>query len=413
MSSGGPLADLVNAIEAFTAGFRPAEDANKLGCELVEMRGAMDRLEVVFSQAVGTFAATDEYEDQGATSPVEWVRHNCRMSSAAAARRVSVGQQLEHLPLMVESLWAGKIGFGHLVHAARAARRLTGSRTSAGFHETDLLEQAEAMSVGAFFFTVGHYVHAQDPKGVVNDEKAAAEMRELSISTNREGWMHLSADLDPEGGSVVKTALEALARPTGREDERSYAQRMADALVEQCWHRMHAGEMPVRGGQRVHVQVTASYDTLKAATGAPGAYLDLGLPISGEKARRMACDCNLTRVLLNSDSVPIDVGREKRVVTGAIRKAVHLMYPTCGFTGCERPASWTEAHHIRHWIDGGPTTVDNLLPLCLRHHFMVHEGGWTIERTGAGALRFIPPSRDRFSLSEFLPQKVAANNVAT
>ena len=61
-----------------------------------------------------------------------------------------------------------------------------------------------------------------------------------------------------------------------------------------------------------------------------------------------------------------------------------------------------EAHHIRHWIDGGPTVVENLVPLCLRHHFMVHEGGWTIQKTGA-TLQFIPPSRDSFAFTEFHP----------
>ncbi|MFN2465156.1 MAG: DUF222 domain-containing protein [Candidatus Dormibacteria bacterium] len=402
VSSGRSLAELVASVEAFAAQFRPAADPVDLGSELIQLRGAIDRLEVLFSQAVGTFAATDEYANQGATSPIEWVRHNCRMSGAAAARRVVVGEQLEKLPLMVDALEAGHVGFGHVVHAAFAARKLTNSNTGAGFDESDLLQQAEGLSVGAFYFAVTHYIHAQDPRGVIKDEKTAAELRELSISTNSEGWVHLSADLDPDGGSVVKTALEALAAPTGKDDDRSYERRMADALVEVSSHRMDTGEMPIRGGQRVHVQVTASYDTLKQQVGAPGAQLGFGLSISAEKARRLACDCNLTRVLLNSDSVPIDVGREKRVVSGAIRKAVHLLYPCCGFPGCERPASWTEAHHIEHWIDGGMTIVENLVPLCLRHHFMVHEGGWTIEKVGADALHFIRPSRDTFSFTDFM-----------
>jgi hypothetical protein len=410
VSSGRSLAELVASVDAFAAQFRPAEDPVELGVELVEFRGAIDRLEVMFSQAVGTFAATDESENQGATSPIEWVRHNCRMSGAAAARRVVVGEQLEKLPQMAELLDAGKAGFGHLVHAAFAARRLSNSKTSAGFDESDLLEHAEGQSVGAFYFTVAQYIHAQDPIGVVKDEKTAAELRELSISTNSEGWVHLRADLDPEGGAVVRTALEGLAQPMGTDDDRRYELRMADALVELASHHMDTGDMPIRGGQRVQLQVTASYETLMQHVGAPGAYLGFGLPISAEKARRLACDCAFTRALLDSDSVPIDVGREKRVVSAAIRKALHLLYPCCGFPGCERPASWTEAHHIIHWINGGLTIIENLVPLCRRHHFMVHEGGWTIQKVDDGALQFIPPSRDTFSFTELMTDAGGASS---
>jgi len=152
-----PLGALGSAIEAFCEDFRLASDPAHVASQLVQLRSVMDRLEVVFSQTAATFAATDEYQNQGATSPIEWVRHNCRMTSTAAAEKVCVGEQMERMPQFVESLFAGRVGFGHLAHTARTARKLMNSATGAGFDETELLERAEGMSVGKFGYAVRHF----------------------------------------------------------------------------------------------------------------------------------------------------------------------------------------------------------------------------------------------------------------
>ncbi|MGI8610296.1 MAG: DUF222 domain-containing protein, partial [Candidatus Dormibacteria bacterium] len=182
-SRGLSLGDLVAAVEQFAYGFRPAEEPSELGSQLVLLRSTMDRLEVVFAHAAGTFAATDEWEEQGATSAIQWLRHNAKMTSTAAAERICIGEQLQHMPQFVESLFEGKLGFGHVVHAARAAQKLSCSDTGEGFDESDLLEPAVGMSVGKFGYAVRHYLHSKDPHGVRTDEVAAAEMREASVTT--------------------------------------------------------------------------------------------------------------------------------------------------------------------------------------------------------------------------------------
>jgi len=276
------------------------------------------------------------------------------------------------------------------VHTARTARKLVHSNTGEGFDEAPLLELAEGMSVGKYGYACRHYLHSMDPHGVAEDEKAAAEMRELTLNTGPDGRVYIRAELDPVGGGVVRTALEALARKNGADDYRLHGHRMGDALVEAFFHVMEIGALPTRGGQRVHLQVTASFDTMKATVGAPGADLEFSLPISTRMARRLACDCSLTRVLLNSDSIPIDVGREKRVVPGATRKALGVQYQCCPYPGCNRPISWCEVHHKKHWIDGGESTLENSLPLCFRHHQMVDEG-WTLVETPTGFVAVPPP----------------------
>ena len=82
----------------------------------------------------------------------------------------------------------------------------------------------------------------------------------------------------------------------------------------------------------------------------------------------------MTRVLTDGPSQPLDVGRRTRTIPPAIRRALVVRDGGCRAGGCDRPPAWTDAHHLRHWADGGPTTLDNLVLLCRRHHRLVHEG---------------------------------------
>jgi hypothetical protein len=88
----------------------------------------------------------------------------------------------------------------------------------------------------------------------------------------------------------------------------------------------------------------------------------------------------------------IDVGRARRVVSGPAVRALRVRDRGCRFPGCDRPANWTQAHHIVAWSKGGKTDVSGLVLLCLFHHRLVHEGGWQVVKAGA-ELRFIPPDR--------------------
>jgi hypothetical protein len=115
------------------------------------------------------------------------------------------------------------------------------------------------------------------------------------------------------------------------------------------------------------------------------------LPVSSKTIERLACDSSIARILLDSESVVIDVGRSKRVVSEPGRRALHARDGQCRWPGCDRPASRTAAHHIVHWIHGGTSDLNNLILLCHRHHWMVHEGDWQIVRGDDGRMLTIPP----------------------
>jgi hypothetical protein len=88
---------------------------------------------------------------------------------------------------------------------------------------------------------------------------------------------------------------------------------------------------------------------------------------------------------------PLDVGRSTRVVQPAQRSALAVRDRGCVFPGCERPLAWCDAHHLEHWVDGGPTDLANLALLCRAHHRTVHEGGWQLTRGPDGRFTASPP----------------------
>jgi hypothetical protein len=163
-------------------------------------------------------------------------------------------------------------------------------------------------------------------------------------------------------------------------DDRSRAQRTGDALVQLADNGLAAGQLPVLRTVKPHVIVTIDVaDLADPATGHGAAITGTGAVLSAARARWVACDANITRILLDPDGLPIDVGREQRIVPPHIRKAVEHRDRTCVFAGCEAPRWFCDVHHRIEWIHGGDTSLENSALLCERHHTKVHHG-YRVER---------------------------------
>jgi Domain of unknown function (DUF222)/HNH endonuclease len=353
-----------------------------IAAELIRRRRKIDQEELEFSCLAAQFAQTDECDQQGFDSPISWIKANCHMSGGAAADRVCAGQQLGRLAQSSAALAAGEIGFAHFALIARTSAAL-GDRLD----EAKLLRQARKLNIFPFRNTCTHARHAGDPGGFVNEEKEGVHARSLTLTTADDGVVLVQGLLDKVGGAALRTALEPLAKRAGKYDDRDRERRLADALVDLSMHALDNG-VP---SHRTHLQVTTSLETLLGLSGAPAAEMEFSLPISSKAVERLACDCSITRILLGSDSTVIDVGRAKRVVSGPQSKALKVRDRGCTWPGCDRPATWTSAHHIVHWIHGGSTDLPNLVLLCYRHHWMVHEGNWQIVRSDDGYVHTIPP----------------------
>lgn len=330
-----------------------------------------------FAQDAAEFAKTDAWEEDGSATAIDWIRFNCNMASGAAANSVAVGETMARMPESSQALTEGEIGFAHLTTIARTADAL-----DERFDEAPLLQKARENSPGKFYRICEHYRHAADPKRYAAEQAEQVQNRYLKLSTWQDGSLMISGQLDPVGGAMFLTAVKPLARKMGADDDRSQERRNADAVVE----------LVSGGGSQAQIQVTSSVETLLGLAGAPAAEMEFSLPVSSKTIERLACDSSISRILLDSDSLVIDVGRSKRVVSEPGRRALNARDGSCRWPGCDRPAWRSAAHHVIHWIHGGTTDLDNLVLLCHRHHWMVHEGRWQIVRSDDGRMLTVPPT---------------------
>jgi 5-methylcytosine-specific restriction endonuclease McrA len=111
--------------------------------------------------------------------------------------------------------------------------------------------------------------------------------------------------------------------------------------------------------------------------------------VSAETSRRLACDASRVVMRHDGDGRVVEVGARTRTIPPALRRALQHRDPSCRFPGCHVRVG--EGHHVRHWAQGGPTTLSNLALLCRRHHRAVHEEGYRIERRADGAFQFRRP----------------------
>jgi hypothetical protein len=394
---GGELAALRVWAERLRSRPRRGRAPAAIAGELRELRQTCNLLELEFSVIAAEFAATEEYDAQGAVSPISWIRHECQMTGHAAAGAICVGEQAARLPRSVEAMSSGRIGFAHLALMAGTARAVRESSSGSAFDERPLLRAAQREMVNRFRSTCAHVRHAADAAGFLAEQNDQVELRWLRLLPCDDGALVVRGMLDSVGGAALRTALEPLARRAGPEDQRDRGRRFADALIELAAHGLDEGVVPAQASQRAHLQVTATLDTLMGLRDAAGGELDFSPPIAGATVQRLACDAAITRVLLDADSAVIDVGRSRRVVGGSTRRALNVRDRGCRWPGCDRPVSWTSAHHVVHWAHGGATDMANLVLICHRHHWMLHEGGWQLVRADGAEVRVVPPLPGRWS----------------
>jgi len=108
-----------------------------------------------------------------------------------------------------------------------------------------------------------------------------------------------------------------------------------------------------------------------------------GTGVSAEVARKLLCDAGVVPVHTDETGNVLDVGRKSRTVPTAMRRALRLRDGQCQFPGCDN-RRWLDAHHIHAWVDGGATSLENLVELCPAHHRYLHEYGYQMARQKDG-----------------------------
>jgi hypothetical protein len=197
---------------------------------------------------------------------------------------------------------------------------------------------------------------------------------ERLTAPRRMGCSATSAQMD--AGSADPTALSGAGWAI------SGAERDGLAFLELLEHLPDVG-FAANGSTLL---VTIGLEELRSGLGA--ARLDTGVHISAGEARRLACAAGIIPVVLGGASLPLDVGRAKRLHPSAQRNALATQHDSCAVGGCERPFAWTEIHHLQPWSQGGRTDLANALPRCGHHHRRAHDDRYDLRRHSSGEWRF-------------------------
>ncbi|WP_410644111.1 DUF222 domain-containing protein [Amycolatopsis sp. lyj-346] len=216
--------------------------------------------------------------------------------------------------------------------------------------------------------------------------------RELFLRRRRSGTWELNARFDDETGTRASALLDALAeRRTSDDgpDHRTHPQRYGDAFSDAIDLALNSPELPMQAGERAHVMVAVALEDLKSGIG-QATLGDTGT-ISAAEARVHACDAMIIPAVLGEKSEPLNLGRLRRLISAGLRRALFLRDRGCAFPGCHRPPRHCQGHHIRHWADGGPTDLGNLVLMCAHHHRLLHRSGWEVRIAADGLPEFLPP----------------------
>ncbi len=275
--------------------------------------------------------------------------------------------------------------------------------------EEAMLEAARELDVVELEAVGARLLELLDPEGSEKRaekaldklERAAHLGRFLSIIEDGLGGVRVKGRGTVEDAAKIKAALLTLTKPlpqghpecgeTGR-DPRDHSTRLWDALVEGCQKLMDADVLPECHGAKPRISLTMSYEALLTQVGT--ATLETGERLSAAAVKKLACDADLFPIVLGAAGEVLDVGRMQRLVTAAIWKALVARDGHCRFPGCKRPPIACDAHHIKHWVDGGETSLINMVLLCGAHHTMIHNSPWQVRMNPIDQQpEFIPPAR--------------------
>jgi hypothetical protein len=351
---------------------------------------AQNRIAAEVARTVRECELSGAAEHDGLRSMASWLRGHGRLSPAAAQKAVRAGRVLERLPAVAAACAAGDVPadqLGLLAPVAEEGNLAAAAAQGVAVAEVDRLmaDTAATLRYADLAKVVQRYLDRLDPDG---PEPDPTEGRRLAIAEHADGSISGRFHLDAVGGEKLQAALESIAQ-AGRAagDTRSRGQQLADALVQLCDNALASGGLPVLRSVKPHVIVRVDLEDLTDPATGPGvADTGSGAILSAARARWLACDASISRIVLDPDGLPLDVGRTQRIVPPHLRRAVEHRDRGCVFAGCGAPTHWCDVHHVLEWVHGGATSLDNSALLCERHHTKVHHG-FRVERRPDGTWR--------------------------
>ena len=372
----------------------PVAELDRLGDQIAELSAHLEAASARLLDLIREFDARGGWGN-GFRSCADWLSWRIGLDLGAAREKVRVARALATLPLLAQALARGELSYAKVRALTRVATPETEARLL-GVGRAGTASHVERIVRGW---------RCMDRKAEARETKRQHASRALHVHQDDDGTVVLRGRLEPEVGALFMKALAA-ARETlyqrGRTVTRfndpsadpaaerpTMAQQQADALALLAEAALDHGLDPGAPGERyqvvVHVDATALADPEQ-----PGqSVLEDGARVSAETSRRLACDASRVVMRHDEDGRTVEVGARTRTIPPALRRALHHRDQGCRFPGCGLP--FGQGHHVRHWAQGGPTTLSNLALLCRRHHRAVHEEGYQVDRQPDGALQFRRP----------------------
>ncbi len=332
----------------------------------------------------------------GLSSCAEWLHWRCDLGMSAAREKVRVAHALKTLPAIAAAFSSGRLSYSKVRALTRVAR---------ADNEMDLLAFAEKATAA----------HVEErcrelrcgTAASVDDANRAHTTRSLRVHRDRaRGTLTFTVELPLETGELLEKALDRARDTTASDtpelvDERWSAQQ-ADALVAIANAYLSGNASASGTSENYQVMVHVDQSALANGNGRSS------LPI--ESVKRLCCDGDMLAVVEDGQGQPLSIGRKSRAVPIAIKRALRARDRGCVFPGC-RNTRFVDAHHIQHWSAGGETCLNNLMLLCSRHHRLVHEGGFRIERDYRNRWFFKRPDGRAVPSCGHLPEDVIDDDV--
>jgi hypothetical protein len=383
---------------------RPARPCERLEADIIELASQLTAASATLTRLIGEYDAAEGWRDWGMRSTAHWLSWKCGMGLGAAREQVRAARQLRELPVIAAEYSAGRLSYAKVRALTRFATAeseayLAGiARHATGAHIEKLARAARRARTGAQ--ARGQYSAAYLKFTVADDGSVIGSFR-LPPAEGAELMQALEAGAGRLPDYETEDDGEAERRSRKRVSSRGYAWVLS-AMARDYLDSLIAEATPTQAERyQLVLHSTADQvsrpDTLDDSMfgGDPVRVDDAGELANGVKLhpstlRRLSCDCPTSTIVEDDGGQPLHMGRRTRRISGRLRRAVEARdRGRCGAPGCSEKA--TQIHHIRHWANGGPTCLRNLISLCDGHHWVVHEGGFTIVPRSPGRWALLGP----------------------
>jgi hypothetical protein len=283
------------------------------------------------------------------------------------------------MPEVHAALACGTLSAGHTDAIARAGNRLDESgRVELAAMESELVEVASRSSVETFDRKVRGLARRLSHDDGLRHHERLKSQRAVSRWTDREGMCHTRISLDPEADARFFSVFDAaVAAEQAKPDEgRTFDQLKADAFINLV-------TAPAAPGARRPAEISVLIDLATLQHGLHETSVCEtfdGQPLPPATVRRLACEAEIIPIVLGGDGRVVDVGRARRLATADQRRALRVMHTMCAAPDCQVRFGDCDIHHLKEWNHGGATDLANLIPLCSKHHHLIHEGQWKPRR---------------------------------